>query len=124
MEKISRDLRVSEFTMSSLAHRSLLNFFTHKMTQKITSTEIKKMLKSANFIIGTKRTIKNLKLGRVQKVLVSSNCPAKVENNLNYYAQLSGAEYHKLDFPNEELGIICKKPFSISVLAVIKGVSK
>ena len=93
-------------------------------TKKIDAVEIKKMLKAGNLIVGTERTIKNLKLGRVQKVLVSSNCPAKVENDINYYAGMSGAELYKLDFPNEELSIICKKPFTISVLAFLKGAGK
>ncbi|MBI3027514.1 ribosomal L7Ae/L30e/S12e/Gadd45 family protein [Candidatus Woesearchaeota archaeon] len=94
------------------------------MAKKISAAEIKKLLKSGNVIIGTERTIKSLKLGKVQKVLVSSNCPARVESDLNHYSQLSGAELHKLDYPNDELSIICKKPFSISVLAFLKGASK
>jgi len=88
--------------------------------KKIDAAEIKKMIKSGNVLVGTERTIKNLKLGRVQKVLVSSNCPASVEKDVNYYAGLSGAEFHKLDYPNDELSVICKKPFSISVLALLK----
>ena len=94
------------------------------MDKKINAAEIKKMLKSGDIIIGTERTIKSLKLGRVQKVLISSNCPVSVEKDLNYYASLSGAELHKLDYPNDELSVICKKPFSISVLAFLKGASK
>ncbi|MEK6982952.1 MAG: ribosomal L7Ae/L30e/S12e/Gadd45 family protein [Nanoarchaeota archaeon] len=94
------------------------------MTKKIDATQIKKLLKSGDIIIGTERTIKNLKIGKVQKVFVSSNCPARLENDLTYYAGLSGAELHKLDYPNDELSVICKKPFSISVLSVLKGVSK
>jgi len=91
---------------------------------KIDAKEIKKMLKSGNLVIGTERTIKNLRLGKVQKVLLSSNCPINVEKDISYYAGLSGAEFHKLDYPNDELGVICKKPFFISVLALLKGVSK
>ena len=94
------------------------------MDKKINAAEIKKMLKSGEIIIGTERTIKSLKLGRVQKVLISSNCQVSVEKDLNYYASLSGAELHKLDYPNDELSVICKKPFSISVLAFLKGASK
>ncbi len=89
--------------------------------KKLNATEIKRMLKAGNIVIGTERTIKSLRKGHVQKVLVSSNCSANVEQNIHYYAGLSGAEMHKLDVPNDELGIICKKPFSISVLAVLKG---
>ena len=91
------------------------------MAKKIDSAEIKKLMKSGNIIIGTEKTIKSLKLGRVQKVLLSANCPAQVEKDISYYAGLGGAEHHKLDYPNDELGGICKKPFSISVLALLKG---
>ncbi|MEK6827998.1 MAG: ribosomal L7Ae/L30e/S12e/Gadd45 family protein [Nanoarchaeota archaeon] len=94
------------------------------MPKKIDAAEIKKMLKAGNIVIGTERAMKNLKLGKVQKVLMSSNCPARVESNINYYAGLSGAELYKLDYPNDELSVICKKPFSISVLALLKGASK
>ena len=92
--------------------------------KKINATEIKKMLKTGNLVIGTKKSVKNLKLGKVDKILVSSNCPESVEKSINYYANLSKAEVHKLDFPNDELSVICRKPFSISVLALLKGASK
>lgn len=94
------------------------------MTKGITAAEIKKMLKTGNVIIGTKRTVRNLKLGNVHKILVSSNCPISVEKDISHYATLSGAEFHKLTYPNDELGIICKKPFSISILALLKGANK
>ena len=94
------------------------------MTKKITSTEIKKLIKAGNIILGTEKTVKSLKLGKVEKVLLSSNCPERIEKGINYYAGISGAELHKLDYPNDELGVICKKPFSISVLALLKGASK
>ena len=94
------------------------------MAKKITSADIKKLLKAGNIIIGTEKSMKSLKLGRVHKILLSSNCPAGVEKSVNYYAGLNDAEIHKLDFPNDELGVICKKPFSISVLAVVKGANK
>jgi len=94
------------------------------MAKKIDAAEIKKMLKSGSMVVGTERAVKSLKSGRVQKVLVSANCPASVEKDINYYAALSGAEVHKLKYPNDELSVICKKPFSISVLALLKGASK
>ena len=94
------------------------------MTKKINATEIKKMIKSGSLIIGTERSLKSLKLGKVEKVLMSSNCPSGVEKSINYYAGLSGAEVQKLEYPNDELSVICRKPFSISVLALVKGASK
>lgn len=94
------------------------------MPKKLSSSEIKKMMKSGSIVIGTERVMKNLKQGKVQKILVSSNCPINVERGINHYAGLSGAELYKLDYPNDELGVICKKPFSISALAFLKGASK
>lgn len=94
------------------------------MAKKISSAEIKKMLKSGSVVIGTERAVKSLKSGKVEKILVSSNCPARVEKDISYYAGLSKAEVHKLGYPNDELGVICKKPFSISVLAILKGAGK
>ena len=64
--------------------------------------------------------MKQLKLGKIEKVLVSSNCPASVEKKINHYAALNNTEVHKLEYPNDELGVICKKPFSISVLSFLK----
>ena len=91
------------------------------MAKKISSTDIRKLIKSKNLVIGTERTIKNLRLGKVDKIIVSSNCPEKVFENVKYYADLSKAEAIKVPYPNEELGVICKKPFSISVLSILKG---
>jgi large subunit ribosomal protein L30e len=90
----------------------------------LTSSEIKKMLKEKDIVIGTEKTIKNLKLGKVDKVIVTSNCPEKVQKDIEYYAGLGKAEIIKIKYPNEELGIICKKPFAISVLSMLKGKSK
>ncbi|MBS3097772.1 ribosomal L7Ae/L30e/S12e/Gadd45 family protein [Candidatus Woesearchaeota archaeon] len=82
--------------------------------------EIKKLSKSKNLIIGTERTIKNLKLGRLKKVFTSSNCPEKVKGDISYYGKLAKTEIVPLKYPNEELGTICKKPFPISVLGLMK----
>ena len=85
------------------------------------SSEIKKLIKSKSLIIGTGKTIKGLKLGKIEKVIISSNCPKTVVENINYYAGLSKAETVKASYPNDELGVICKKPFPISVLSILKG---
>ena len=83
-------------------------------------TELKKLLKSKSVVIGTERTIKNLKKGNVDKIFISSNCSENAEKDLNYYASLSKADVVKLQYSNEEIGIICKKPFAISVLAELQ----
>ncbi len=85
-----------------------------------TVTEIRKLLKENKLIIGTKRTLNGLKLGKVSKVFVSSNCPADVLAKIKHYSKLSKTEVIRLSYPNEEVGTLCKKSFSISVFSVIK----
>ena len=87
----------------------------------LTSTQIKKLIKEEKIIIGSERTLKSLKLGKIGKVLLSSNCPAGVEKSVLHYSALSGAELIKLKYANEELGVICKKSFSISMMGVLKA---
>jgi len=82
--------------------------------------EIKKLLKTKKLVIGTEITIKRLKAGKLAQVFVSSNCPDKIKKDIEYYSKLGGTNIIKLKIPNDELGIVCKKPFSISVLGVIK----
>ena len=86
-----------------------------------TSTEIKKLIKAKGIAIGLERAIKGLKLGKVDTVIISSNCPEKVVKDLECYAGMGKAETVKVGYTNEELGVVCKKPFSISVLSILKG---
>jgi len=82
--------------------------------------EIRTLLKGKKLIIGTDKTLKNLKLGKIKRVYTSSNCAEKVFDSIQHYAKLSNAEVLKLKYANDELGILCKKPFSISILSVMK----
>ena len=82
--------------------------------------DIKKLLKSKNLVVGTGKTVKYIKTGKLSKVYVSSNCPAGVKEDLKYYGELAQTPIIELEQTNEEIGTLCKKPFFISVLSVLK----
>lgn len=82
--------------------------------------EVKKIAKAGKAIFGREETLKALKLGKVGKVYVTVNCPEDVKADIVYYAELSGAEVINLSIPNDEMGTICRRPFVISVLSVLK----
>ena len=82
--------------------------------------EIRKLLKGKNTIIGAELTLKSLKLGKVARIYLSANCSDKVKNSIEHYIKLTKVEVIQLKYLNDELGILCKKPFSISVLSVLK----
>lgn len=79
---------------------------------------IRKAVESGKAIIGTKKSLEAIKAGKVATVYVTTNCPEDVLADVDYYGKLSSFKVIKLVQDNVELGVICKKPFSISVLAV------
>ncbi len=83
--------------------------------------EIKKLLKDKRLVIGTADTIKKLKENKISKVWISSNTPSGVRDDINRYASLNGVETIGLNVPNDELGVLCKKQFSVSVVSLGKG---
>lgn len=88
--------------------------------EKINAAEIQKLLKEKRIVIGTDRAKKGLKRGIFERILLSSSCPDDVKNDISHYAKISSVDVIKLKYSNEELGVVCKKPFSISVISVLK----
>lgn len=82
--------------------------------------EIQKALVDEKLIIGTDKVMKGLKNGEISKVFVTVNAPEIVKGDIEHYSKLSGADVADLDVTNEELGEICKKRFSISLVATVK----
>jgi len=85
------------------------------------SVEIRKLLGEKRLVIGTERTMKMVRQGRLAKVYLSSNCPPKLKEDLNRYCGMGSIECQELPVANEELGVWCKKPFAISILGVLKS---
>jgi large subunit ribosomal protein L30e len=79
--------------------------------------ELKQAIKDKKMVFGTKETIKGLKQGSVSKVFLASNRPAQIKEDVKHYAKLAEADVVELDVLDDEVGLICKKQFSISVLS-------
>ena len=77
-------------------------------------SNIKEEIKNKKLIIGLERTLKKLKKSGLKKVYVTSNSHAKEQ--LLLIGKTLGAEVVILEETSKELGVLCKKPFSISVL--------
>ena len=81
--------------------------------------EIKKALDAKKLLMGSSETIKNLKMGKVSKVYLSENCRQNVRDDIIAYSKAAKAECIMLNKSKEELGVLCKKSFSISVLSIL-----
>ncbi|BBL45298.1 50S ribosomal protein L30e [Nanobdella aerobiophila] len=72
-------------------------------------------------IIGTEETIKMIKNNKIEKVFLAKNVPEDTKKDIEYYSKLSNFEIEYLNYTNEEIGILLKKPFKISVISIING---
>ena len=79
--------------------------------------ELRKALKTEKMVFGSNETINNLKNGKVKRIFISSNCPEKVKKDLEYYGKISKVELIELKQPSDEIALICKKNFPVSVIS-------
>lgn len=85
------------------------------------ATTLRKLAASNTLIIGTDKTLKELKKGKLEKVLLSSNCKEETKETIKQYCKLSKIQCEELKEDDAEIGIICRKQFSISVAGVAKN---
>ena len=78
--------------------------------------ELKKLVASTKATVGTERTLKELKAGKLAKIYLAKNVSENTKNDVETYAKIANVEIVTLDVRNDELGVICRKPYSIAVL--------
>lgn len=83
-------------------------------------TDLKQALQDKKAVIGKNRTLKNLKLGKLKKVITAVNCPKNLKEDIKHYCKEMGCEAEHLNVPNEELGTICKKQFPVTLIGILK----
>ena len=76
--------------------------------------EIKKIIKSKNILIGKNSVLKNLKLGKLKEVYLAKNCPLELKKEVKHY----NAEVVQLKYPSDELGVLFKKNYAISIIGL------
>jgi large subunit ribosomal protein L30e len=82
--------------------------------------ELRKIIKDKEVVFGTDRTISLIREGRAANVFVSSTCPEDIRADIKHYEGISKFKVTYLDITNEELGIICLKPYPVSILCEVK----
>jgi ribosomal protein L30E len=85
------------------------------------TNEIKKMLKSENLVMGSDEVLKLLRANQLESAYLARNAPKAVTEDVKRYAELNNASFEVLDVPNDELGILCKKPFNVAAIGIKKA---
>jgi large subunit ribosomal protein L30e len=75
-------------------------------------------VKTGKVIFGAESAIKNAQTGKARLIVISANCPAEVRGDIEYYGRLSGVNLVVYKGTSIDLGMACKKPFTVSALTV------
>ena len=80
---------------------------------------IRTIVRTGKVVLGSRRTIKLVKLGRAKAVIIARNAPRDLRADVEYYAKLSQVPIIEYPGTNLELGALCGKPFSVAMMAVL-----
>ncbi|MBC7096733.1 MAG: 50S ribosomal protein L30e [Methanobacteriales archaeon] len=73
---------------------------------------------TGNVILGSKKSIQNLKLGKGKIVIIAENAPEDIKEDVEYYAKLSNIPVYVYKGSSVELGSVCGKPFTVTTLLI------
>ena len=90
-----------------------------KVDNSITS-KIKSLLDSNRLIYGSSEVAKSIKNNKLEAVIIASNLPDIDKEQFKHYCDIAGIDLFEIEEDNEQLALLCKKPFNISVLGIIK----
>ena len=80
--------------------------------------EIRGLLEKDKLIIGHNAVVNALKSGTCSQVLVAANAESARAAAVADYCEIAKVSCEELELRNDQLGTTCRKPFSISFLAV------
>ncbi len=81
---------------------------------------IKIALKTGKIQIGSKKTLTKVKNGQGQLVVVASNCPKAILEDLSIYCKFAEIPIYQYKGSNWDLGFLCGRPHLISTLIVME----
>jgi ribosomal protein L30E len=85
-----------------------------------TIDELKKLTEQKRTIFGSTEVIKRLKQNKIQKVVIASNIPSGIEEDIKYNASLNSVDVEKIDLPNDELSMVFKRTHPLLAVGVLK----
>lgn len=81
--------------------------------------ELRNLIRTGEYVLGTRETLKLLKLGKVKLVIMAKNTPPEIKRRVQYYARLGGTPVIEYDGTSDELGHALGKPFVVSLIGVV-----
>ncbi len=81
-------------------------------------SELKMLLKTGKIAFGANKAMKAARLGKAKLIIIASNIPEDIKDDILYYSRLSKIPVYMYRGTSIELGTLCGKPFMISTITV------
>ena len=75
-------------------------------------------VKTGKVLFGTNNAINNAKTRKAKLIILASNCPQKIREDIEYYCKLSNIPVTIYKGTSIDLGVACGKTFMVSALTV------
>lgn len=85
---------------------------------------IQEKVKKNEVVLGYNQVIKLLKTGKLKMIVLANNIQNERKETILHNAKLSKVDVKNFDNDSVNLGLVCGKPFSVSVLAIKTGSEK
>jgi large subunit ribosomal protein L30e len=80
--------------------------------------ELRMALRTGRVQLGSKVAMRELRRGSAKMAIVASNCPAKTRMDIETHGKLSSIPVLNHQKDSLDLGVLCGKPFSVSVIVI------
>jgi len=75
-------------------------------------------VKTGKVLFGGNNTIKAARVGKAKLIIMATNCPQSIRDDIEYYCKLSNIPTIVYNGTSIDLGVACGKPFMISALTI------
>ncbi len=75
-------------------------------------------VKTGKISFGTTAAVQSAKTGKAKMIIIASNCPKDIKEDIEHYSKLSRVPVISYKGASMDLAEVCKKPFIISALTI------
>jgi large subunit ribosomal protein L30e len=76
------------------------------------------VVKTGKVSFGANSAVMNAKTGKVKLIILASNCPRKVREDVEYYCEFSKVPLIVYKGSSIDLAAVCGKPFLVSAVSI------
>ncbi|MEM5836215.1 MAG: 50S ribosomal protein L30e [Candidatus Aenigmatarchaeota archaeon] len=74
--------------------------------------------KAGKIVLGYKESKKFLRVNDAKLVVIAKNAPEKIRKEIEHNAKIAGVKIEVFNGSSKELGVLCGKPYPVSVLVI------